>query len=152
VVPGRREVNTEGLIAFTTARLDEAERTVYAEGSPPHGVIAWLTYCKPDGSMIYATVAHGETPGGPWVADGKELAAPASVLVVYDPVRSLRHIAAARAVIKRYKLAAAAASRGSTSSFAHGQDDGYAEACLDAIRDIAATWSDHPDYRAEWGL
>ena len=140
----------DDLIAFYSARLDEAERTIYREGSPPHGVIAWLTYCEPDGSMIYATVAHGHTAGGPWFAAGKELPEPANILVVYDPVRSLRHIAAGRAVVKRYELAAAAASRGSVSGFVHGQDDGYAEACLDAIRDGAAAWNDHPDYRAEW--
>jgi hypothetical protein len=143
---------TDDLIAFYSARLDEAERTVYAEGTPPHGVIAWLTYCEPDGSMIYATVAHGDTVGGPWFAAGKELPEPANVLVVYDPVRSLRHIAAGRALIRRYELAATAAARGSVSSFVHGQDDGYAEACLDAIRDGAAAWGEYPGYNPSWRM
>ena len=86
------------LVAFYAARLDDAERTVYQEGSPPHGVIAWLTYLAPGGGMGYATVAHGDSADGPWIADGRELPEPASALVVYDPVRSLRHIAAGRAV------------------------------------------------------
>ena len=32
----------------------------------------------------------------------------------------------------------------------YGQDDGYAQACLDAIEDSAAIYSDHPDYDPEW--
>lgn len=143
---------TAALVAFYSARLDEAEQVIYREGSPPHGVIAWLTYLRPDGSMGYTTVAHGDGEGGPWIFDGKELPEPASVLVVYDPVRSLRHIAAGRAVIGRYQLATAAADRPGVSTFVNGQDDGYAEACLDAIRDGAAAWDDHPDYRAAWRM
>ena len=64
------------------------------------------------------------------------------------PARALREVAAGRAIIERYKHAAAAPPP--NANFTAGQDDGYRQACADAIRDLAAVWSDHPDYRQEW--
>jgi hypothetical protein len=66
----------------------------------------------------------------------------------HDPARVLREVAAGRAIIERYKRAAAAPPP--NANFTAGQDDGYRQACADAIRDLAAVWSDHPDYREEW--
>lgn len=66
----------------------------------------------------------------------------------HDPARVLREVEAKRAMIARYERAAALPA--SVVSFTHGQDDGYAQACLDAIRDAVAIWSDHPDYRQGW--
>ena len=127
---------TDALVAFTKARLDEAERTIYREGTPPHGVIAWLTYNQPDGSMGYTTVAHGDS--GVWVADGKELPEPASVLVVYDPKRALRDIAAKRAVVAEYEASVRSVG------------EGLSRTRRNLVLALAAVWEDHPDYRAEW--
>lgn len=121
------------LIAFVRARLDEAERTVYAEGSPPNGVIAWLTYLEPDGSMGYATVAHGGSEDGPWITDGRELPEPASVLVVHDPARVLREVEAKRRILNdRW-----------------GGPD-HEEMWQHHVRLLAAVYSGHPDYRQAW--
>ena len=66
----------------------------------------------------------------------------------HDPARVLREVAAGRAIIERYKHARAAPPP--NANFTAGQDDGYRQACADAIRDLAAIHSDHPDYRDEW--
>ena len=75
------------------------------------------------------------------VANGRHMAR-------HDPARTIREAEAGRLLIERYKRACAV--RESVVSFTAGQDDGYRQACLDSIRDLAAVWSDHPDYRAEW--
>lgn len=129
---------TDALVAFTKARLDEAERTIYREGTPPHGVIAWLTYNQPDGSMGYTTVASGDSESGVWIADGKVLPEPASVLVVYDPKRALRDIAAKRAVVARYEASVRSVG------------EGLSRDRRNLVLAFAAVWEDHPDYRAEW--
>ncbi len=64
------------------------------------------------------------------------------------PARELRDIAAKRALIGRYERAVAIPE--SVSSFVRGQDSGYREACLDAIKDLTAAYSDFPGYRQEW--
>lgn len=71
-------------------------------------------------------------------------------IVRHDPARALREAEAGRRLIKRYELAASATAAGSVVSFIHGQNSGYAEACLDAVRDAASVWSDHPDYDSSW--
>jgi hypothetical protein len=63
--------------------------------------------------------------------------------------RALREVVATRAIIRRYGLAVSACRSPSVSGFVRGRDTGYAQACLDAITDIAAVHSDHPDYDQE---
>ncbi len=135
------------LVAFLEARLDEAEHTVYQEGSPPVGVIAWLTYLEPDGSPSYTTVASGGTPEGPWIADGGELPDPASVLVVYDPIQVLRQIEASRAIVRR-----CAVRMNEPDQWPNGLVSPRALLARQVLRDMAAVYSDHPDYRQEWAL
>ena len=138
----------DDLIAFLTARVDDAERCVYSEGDPPNGVIAWLTYREPDGSMSYTTVAHGRTAAGPWTAGGRELAPPASVLVVHDPARVLREVEAKRRILARYE-----------DCLARMEDPAYPQSvAADQAREyedfvlpnLAAVYSDHADFRSEW--
>jgi len=132
------------LIAFLKARLDELAATASYAGPAR---IAWLTYRDDQGAMLYTTVAAGGDHA-PWVADGHELPGPASARIVYDPARVLREVEAKRAIIERYKRAPAVS--GSPVSFTRGQDEGYRQACMDAIRDLATIYGDHPDYRQEW--
>lgn len=63
-------------------------------------------------------------------------------------ILALRDVEAKRALIERYKRAASIPA--SVSGFVRGQDDGYAQGCLDAIRDLAAVYGDHEDYQEEW--
>jgi hypothetical protein len=134
----------DDLTAFVKARLDEEEFEI--KGPPGWRVEHWTA------------VRYGDNPsgrnwridadGGRCVVDGVP-APDAGYMVTYDPARMLREIAAKRAILARYERAAAVPA--SVSSFVRGQDRGYAEACLDAIRDLGAAWSDHPEYRAaEW--
>ena len=59
-------------------------------------------------------------------------------------------VEAKRKIIKRYELAVNALDAGPTSTFIRGQDDGYAQACLDAIKDHAEAYADHEDYDEAW--
>jgi hypothetical protein len=143
----------DDLTAFVKARLDDAERTVYSEGTPPKGVIAWLTYLQPDGSMGYTTVASGGSADGLWIADGGELPEPASVLVVYDPVRKLRDIALKRAILAEHKHAEAATGNGSGfgCQVCHDYGDGIV-ACgwCATVSQLGTEFPDHPDYKPDW--
>ncbi len=89
---------SDELSDFLAARLDEVEATAHGSGPAP---IAWLTYRDPAGQMLYTTVAAGVGPDGDaWVADGKELPAPTTARVVYDPAAALREVAALRAILR----------------------------------------------------
>jgi hypothetical protein len=66
----------------------------------------------------------------------------------HDPARVLRKVAGKRAIIMRYERACTIPEP--CVSFTAGQDDGYRQACDDAIRNLAAVYSDHADYRPEW--
>lgn len=65
--------------------------------------------------------------------------------------RVLRGVEVKRRLLMRYERAVAAGDS-HPSTYARGQDDGYRQACLDAIRDECSVYADHPDYRSEWTL
>lgn len=77
----------------------------------------------------------------------------ASVVAVHiarhDPQRVLREVERGRSLITRYERAVEFGGR-SPSGFVRGQDDGYIQGCLDAIKDTAAVHRDHSDYKEEW--
>ena len=142
--------DVDELIAFFRARLDEDKAIALAcinlndrvrmrRGiAPPR----WMP--APDSSDIRSEdgilrVNHT------WVCEREHICR-------HDPARVLREVTAKRALIDRYGRAASiAATEGRiVPAFMRGQDNGYAQACLDAIRDAAAIWSDHDDYRPEW--
>lgn len=62
--------------------------------------------------------------------------------------RVLSQVEAVRPVIRRWERAMAIPEP--VVSFTAGQDDGYRQACEDALRDAAAIWNSHPDYQQEW--
>lgn len=131
----------EAMVAFTRARLDEDKQRAEATGE---GRIAWLTYLDDDGQMHYTTVAAGGTEAGTaddsWVTDGKELPAPARVLVFYDQASALREIEARQRVIDR-------------CASAEISDDGDMGAVLLAeaiLVDLAAPYAGHADYQQRW--
>jgi len=142
---GERSTRMGDLIAFWEARLDEDEAAAKAatagpwefEGDDPADDELYSVH---DGivDLVGVTVAFTRDRN---VANGQHMAR-------HDPDRTIREVEAGRALIERYKRACAV--RESVVSFTAGQDDGYRQACEDAIRDLAAIHGDHPDYQQEW--
>jgi Family of unknown function (DUF6221) len=125
---------------FYAARLDEAEAAAWDSGPAR---IAWLTYRDDAGHMLYTTVAAGGEGDGAWAADGKELAAPASARVVYDPARKLRDVEAKRKILALYKDQAARAGE-------NAMEEDRAWTLAPVIAMLAAADSGHPDYNPAW--
>ena len=124
-------------VAFLNARLDEDEeaaRDARACAEVKDG--RWFDgedEINDDNGYRLATVNH------PFVT---------AHIALHDPDRELREVEVKRRLIERYERAAAVPE--SVSSFVRGQDSGYREACLDAIKDLTAAYSDFPGYRQEW--
>jgi hypothetical protein len=95
--------------------------------------------------MGYTTVAHGHSADGPWIADGRELPEPASVLVVYDPLRVLRDVAAKRTILRR-----CAAQMNEPDQYPNGLVSPRALMARQNLMDLAAVWSDSPEYQEGW--
>ena len=109
------------LLAFLNARLDETEAVANQAQPWPYGsdpATAWIGIPGPNPLYVWA---H---------------------MTAHDPAGVLRDVAAKRRLIERYERAVAVPE--SVSSFVRGQDDGYRQACLDAIQDAIAVYSDHP--------
>jgi hypothetical protein len=64
----------------------------------------------------------------------------------HDPARVLREVATKRRLIGRYRAALAARA----ADYDPPDYDPTLGALHGQMRDEAATWSDHPDYRPEW--
>ena len=135
------------LVGFWRARLGEVEARRQDAGSAR---IAWLTYRDDAGQLLYTTVAAGgEGDWDTWVADGKELPEPASARVVYDPAAVLRSVVADRAILEAYKQAHA-----KNESRATAEDQwqaGLVFGLEQVVRERAAVFSGHPDFKPEWG-
>lgn len=127
-----------GLIAFLGARLAEEEAAAKAT-SPDGQQLTWKagSEVNDEGTLVHWVVSDPDQAG---VAEAFGLerdtgSAIAAHIARHDPARTLRRVAAIRRVIERY---------------VRGQDDGYLQACLDAIKDAAAIWDDHPGYQEAW--
>lgn len=116
------------LAEFYAARLDEREAAARA----------WLPLARLDGSCSWYDEVS-ESNLGPYSIEHARL---------HDPARVLREVEAGRRILARYERAVAAPM--SVSGFVNAQDDGYREACLDTLRDLAEAHSGHPDYDEEW--
>ena len=122
------------MVAFLDAMLDADEaaaRESYYEGQ------RWITeeegvYRYPDDELVHS-------------ADRK---ADARHIARHDPARVLREVEAKRKIVTRYERAAAIPP--SIAAFTRGQDDGYREACLDAVQDLTAVYAGEPGYGPAW--
>jgi hypothetical protein len=129
----------DDLVAFITARLDEDEATA-------------LDALHPDAVSpgVWMTEHHGDDPptchiaedraGHYWSVAHDVFVPNAEHIARHDPARVLREVAA-----KRRILAAAAEY---SPELEHGDNGEWAFDLV--VRELAAAWSDHPDYRAEW--
>jgi hypothetical protein len=121
----------DDLIAFLNARLDEDERTAKA--------VAW------DGSgntlswdlIASATVEVGEDEFG---TDDRTVA---NHIVSHDPARVLREVASKRRIADlAHRVPKVAAP---TDLFDNSRD-----AWGEVLKQLALSYSDHPEYRQEW--
>ena len=134
------------LTDFLRARLDEDEQVARSSGD---GRVAWLTYLDDEGHMHYTTVASGTDMAtgsdDTWVANGKELPAPARVLLVYDPARELRKVEARQRILATFVALDTHPNR-----LTYGQLQQQWVALRAVIAGLALPYADHPDYREEW--
>lgn len=65
-----------------------------------------------------------------------------------SPARALREVAAKRAILARYERGVS----GELPEWKAGREliEAGLAILLGVLRDLAAVWSDHPDYRQEW--
>jgi hypothetical protein len=141
----------DDLITFIKARLDEKAATVSRAGGV--GVTAWISLYGEAGQLQYSTVAHADSPDGPWFANGEEL--PPSLyppLVIQDSTRELRDVEAKRAIVTRFEAACRQADIADVNGDGPEQEawEKIAGALDLDVRDLAAVWDDHPDYRPAW--
>ena len=138
------------LTDFLLARIAEDEAV--ARGS---GVVAWLTYRHPDGSMDHTEVAAAavEVPDA-WVSAGREAEGFASAKVIYDERRVLAECESKRAIVAlhaayptpqemTYGTIIACSTCGSV-------DDSPVEWPCDTLRLLAQPYADHPDFDPAW--
>jgi hypothetical protein len=133
--------DTEALVAFAKARLDEDEaaaRESHYEGQ------RWLTeeegvYRWPGDELVH-------------MADRK---ADARHIARHDPARVLREVEAKRAILAEHpqvRCGGRTTRRDDVGCQNCHDDDGaqwYPGYCA-TVRAFATVWSDHPDYRPEW--
>jgi hypothetical protein len=139
-----------GLITFLSARLDEDEAAAKAATDGP-----WYQ----DGSEIRG---HNRpyAGGGPGILVVKHTWPQESAHIVrHDPARTLREVAAKRAILAehgpanggrdadRCRVCTATAHTGMRQT-----DARRFRAPCPTLLFLAAVYSDHPDYRAEWAV
>lgn len=123
---------TDDLAAFVRARLDEDER--YARAAEP---CSW--YCDEEGNVR----ADAE-----YVATGMLGAIEEAYrvhIVRHDPARVLREVEAKREIVRR-----CAVWVNEPDQHPNGLVSPRAVLARQNLRDLAAVWSGHPDYRQEW--
>jgi hypothetical protein len=137
----------DDLTAFVTARLDEAEAFERAmlEMLAKAGPGACIAVCFDDGTSSNAV------DWNPW-----------DVIGDYDPARALREVAAKRSILAEhghyradYNVTARTdldAPFGCSTCHIGNDGDMYDGGWCTTLRALAAIWSDHPDYRAEWAV
>lgn len=137
----------DDLTAFVTARLDEDEAAAIAAGDGAAESARWRTREHPSDSGIVrdgqgAVVIYDE--GVPSDEDAAHIAR-------HDPDRALRDVAAKRAIVARHKPLSGVG--GMYCAWCSDDTDtaslNWRWPCPD-IRDLAAVYSGHPDYRQEW--
>ena len=132
---------TGDLIAFLNARLDEDEAAAKgAAGDVWEYRDTWV-WCGP---FEVADIFGG--------ADMEEIG---GHIARHDPARVLREVAAKRAIVATVsayeaKIDGEWGCCHSATGIAGGYCPEIRPDDIRALRELAAVWSDHPDYRQEW--
>lgn len=120
------------LTAFLTARLDEDEAAAKAAAGPD-----WFLDSAEDDDKRDIRCPSTLYPGRLAVADGVH-SEDAEHIARHDPTRVLREVAAKRAILGQYE------------DVAEWDPPQMVGALEDAVRALAAVYSDHPDYDQAW--
>lgn len=131
------------LIAFITARLDDDElaaRNAGGEAWDFTGSLCEVRVREADGALgrIIAYCRHGNP-----LPDDLALAIH---IGNSDPVRVLREVEAKREIVRQYCESRELLSERETYDLVRSA----VGALRFAVVQLAAVWSDHPDYRQEW--
>jgi hypothetical protein len=142
---------SDDLVAFIGARLDEDEAAANAATIGPWAV------GREDGDGgwhilrgIGIVAGPGHEGGGVWGRPD------ADHIARYDPARALREVAAKRRVLERHRPVGGTPSYRAQACAGCGTegycDDPVTEKMSDCpeLRDMAAIWDAHPDYRQAW--
>jgi hypothetical protein len=121
---------TLSLVDFLNARLAEDEASARAAEPGP-----WSSTARHDEGYVH------DSDGSYLVySEGAVDIPTAAHIARYDPARVLREIAAKRAILELFAI---------SNEEGFGGSEGWT-LVRDAVRQIAAVYSDHPDYREEW--
>lgn len=141
----------DDLIAFVKARLDEDETIAREAASVAGPDWTWKTLVPEgyDEPTDYITSVAGsflmDTMGS--------IQAESPHVARHDPVRVLREVEAKRAIVD--EVLKYEATIDGEWGCGHTEEQIAAGGCPEiqvpaSLRSLAAVWSDHPDYRAEW--
>lgn len=127
------------IVAFLTARLDEDERLARAATAGP-----WTVDDEEYAETIYGADHTAVVAGGRWGGEASvfESTEDARHIARHDPPRVLREVAAKRKLVN------------SLTAITGGDwiDAGEPVVADLALRGLAATYADHPDYNPAWAL
>lgn len=117
----------DDLIAFYRARLDELEQAAIAASPGP-----WAANAEHDEVL---RVDDGITVADGFALSGRQLRATVDHIVLHDPVRTLRRVAAGRKLIEL-------CGEGWVEHGGH----------LDAIELAVQEWDDYPEFDQRWRM
>jgi hypothetical protein len=140
------------LTAFVAARLDEDEAAAQAAARAAEDGYNTEPAWEYDGDEVIVAGGRGIVTG-PWGIEPEI----ARHIERFQPARVLREVAAKRAILKQYQAAVSANEIGtlpgrshSFSSRIRAEDEAALDVLGRAVANLAAVYSDHPDYRKEW--
>lgn len=138
-------IDTSALRAFIEARLDEDERMAFTAGAgawsageSDSGPTVKTDYGQWESDVQYAVWhCEDEADGCPEVA--RKCIAEGKHIARHDPARVLREVVAKRAILA--EIDSELADDPTTIEGMPGE----------RLQVLASVWSDHPDYRQQWG-
>lgn len=142
--------DTDDLIAFLRARLDEDEQVAKAAASGPwsetgrDSVGEGMVHSDSTGWAVVGSVKTGYGPDAPYA----NVSLNAAHIARHDPARALREVTAKRRIVDAY--AEVAEFYRPDPGERYETADGHVAALHDVVRDLASVYGDHPDYRSEW--
>lgn len=146
----------DDLTTFINARLDEDEQTARrgAEvcGCHPAAPVWAFGDETTDGRILVVDDPHPSIKrklGRRWNGSYEGLFA-AEHIARHDPARVLRQVAAGRGLLRELASAEFTLRPAGRGTPPHDIMTGAVNSLRNAVRHLASTWSDHPDYRDEW--
>ena len=124
--------------AYARQRAEDERRARMAAA-----MVAWVR------EQVAADREAAQALHNSWWIDSDDDETTRAVQRFTNPVAVLARCDAYTAILGRWVIGAGI-PKNKISSFIRGQDDGYQQGCLDAIRDIAVSMADRDGFREEW--